>query len=65
MRNYKQRRFGSRKKPPTQGTNAITQKEQTQQDYEAFREWIASGDASKPISADELQRMSLLASKIK
>ena len=39
--------------------------EQVQKDYEAFKEWIASGEASKPITAEELNRMLLLASKIK
>ena len=39
--------------------------EQVQNDYEAFKQWIASGEASKPITAEELNRMLLLASKFK
>jgi hypothetical protein len=53
------------RKPLNQGKNAASHQEQAQKDYEAFKEWIASGEANKPITAEELQRMLLLASKIK
>ena len=50
---------------PLSQMNNVSQREQTQKDYEAFKGWIASGEADKPITADELNRMLLLAAKIK
>jgi len=50
---------------PSRNKTSAKQQEQTQKDVEAFREWIASGEANKPVTLDELQGMLVLASKIK
>jgi hypothetical protein len=62
----RKRRLSKRiRQPLNQRPSVAIQQEQAQKDYEAFKEWIASGEASKPITTDELQRMLLLVSKIK
>ena len=58
MSNRKQRLSRNIRKRPEQ-------QEQAQQDYAAFKEWIASGESSKPLTAQELKQMLLVASKIR
>lgn len=61
MKKRKQRRSKNASHRPRTAWPA----ELVQKDVEAFREWVASGEADKPITAEELQRMLALASRIK
>ena len=60
-----------RRRPKRPSYRPLSQKhsawpqEQVQNDYDAFKQWIASGEADKPITPEELNRMLQLAAKIK
>ena len=60
----RKRHFKNNRNQMNRGKNATQQQDQTQEDYAAFKEWVGSGEASKPITLDELNRMLRLASKI-
>jgi hypothetical protein len=60
----RKRHVKNNRSPLNQGKNAAKHQDQTQNDYDAFKAWVASGEASKPITLDELNRMLRLASKI-